>query len=193
MSEENYKRENKKRNIEKKKHEKYDFWYLNKRKRNKISPKIKDKVNKRIKQLFQNLISHQLAKKFYYTKVNNNNSNINLSRVEENIIKGKYQSIFNFIKDLRNVLDNFFKIYAAYPSEFEEVFDFSDFCEKNINTFLNENNVKELNTIKEEINSISAKNKFRYVVPDVHFSILNNKKIALLFFISFFLGFYLTK
>lgn len=156
MSEDNYKRENKKRNIEKKKDEKYDFWYLNKRKRNKISPKIKDKVNKRIKQLFQNLISHQSAKKFYYTKGNNNNSNINLSQIEENITKGKYQSIFNFIKDLRNVLDNYFKIYAAYPSEFEEVFDFSDFCEKNINTFLNENNIQELNNIitKEEKENI---------------------------------------
>ena len=54
-------------------------------------------------------------------------------------------------------------------------------------------NVKELNNIKEKINNIMNKNKFKYVVPDVQSSRLSNKKLAILFGIAFFLGFYLTK
>ena len=54
-------------------------------------------------------------------------------------------------------------------------------------------NVRELNTIKEKINNIMNKNKFKYVVPDVQSSKLSNKKLAILFGIAFFLGFYLTK
>lgn len=56
-----------------------------------------------------------------------------------------------------------------------------------------DNNVKELNNIKEKINNISAKDKFRYVVPDVNFTSVSNKMIAIIFGTAFFLGFYLTK
>ena len=54
-------------------------------------------------------------------------------------------------------------------------------------------NVKEFNSLKEKINIFTNKNKFRYVVPDVQSSRLSNKNLAILFGISFFLGFYLTK
>jgi hypothetical protein len=54
-------------------------------------------------------------------------------------------------------------------------------------------NVKEFNSLKEKINVFTNKNKFRYVVPDVQSSRLSNKNLAILFGISFFLGFYLTK
>ena len=57
----------------------------------------------------------------------------------------------------------------------------------------NDNNLKELNDIKQKINNITAKNKFRYNVPDVNFSSINTKTVSLLFGMAFFLGFYLTK
>ena len=138
MSQDNHKGESEINHTKKKKYEKNNFWYINKKKRNIISPNIKEKLNEKIKQLFHNLLSHHLGKKFYS--------------------KGKYQSIFNFIKDLRNVLDYYFKIYAAYPTEFEEVFEFSDFCEKNIKAFLNEtNNQKSDNFISKEEKEIIEK------------------------------------
>jgi hypothetical protein len=56
-----------------------------------------------------------------------------------------------------------------------------------------DNNIKELNSIKEKINNLNSKNKFRYIVPDIHFSSLSPKMIAILFGTAFFLGFYLTK
>ena len=52
---------------------------------------------------------------------------------------------------------------------------------------------KELNDVRQKINNISSKNKFRYIVPKVNFSSVNNKMIIILFCTSFFLGFYLTK
>ena len=55
------------------------------------------------------------------------------------------------------------------------------------------NYVKELNEIKKKINNLNAKNKFRYVVPDINFSSINKKMIIMLFGASFFLGFFLTK
>ena len=54
-------------------------------------------------------------------------------------------------------------------------------------------NLKELNDLKQKINEINAKNKFRYVVPDTNFSSVNKKMVILLFGISFFLGFFLSK
>lgn len=57
----------------------------------------------------------------------------------------------------------------------------------------NDNKAKELNDIKQKINSLGSKNKFRYIVPDVNFSAVNNKMLAILFGTAFFLGFYLTK
>jgi len=54
-------------------------------------------------------------------------------------------------------------------------------------------NVKELNEIKQKINNFMAKNKFRYVVPDINFSSVNKKMIIMLFGASFLLGFFLTK
>ena len=56
-----------------------------------------------------------------------------------------------------------------------------------------DNNLKELNDIKQKISNITAKNKFRYIVPDTNFSSVNTKMIAILFGTAFFLGFYLTK
>ena len=56
-----------------------------------------------------------------------------------------------------------------------------------------DNNIKELNNIKQKINNINAKNKYRYVVPYVNFSAVTPKMIAILFGTAFFLGFYLTK
>ena len=96
MSQDNHKGESEINHTKKKKYEKNNFWYINKKKRNIISPNIKEKLNEKIKQLFHNLLSHHLGKKFY-SKGNNNNSNINLIQIEEKITKGKYQSIFNFI------------------------------------------------------------------------------------------------
>ena len=54
-------------------------------------------------------------------------------------------------------------------------------------------NVKELNDIKQKINNLNAKNKYRYDVPDVNFSSVNTKMFAIIFGTAFFLGFYLTK
>ena len=56
-----------------------------------------------------------------------------------------------------------------------------------------DNNVKELDIIKRKINNINSKNKYRYIVPDINYSSLNTKIIAILFGTAFFLGFYLTK
>ena len=54
-------------------------------------------------------------------------------------------------------------------------------------------NLKELNDLKQKINELNAKNKFRYVVPDKDFSSVNKKMVILLFGVSFLLGFFLTK
>lgn len=54
-------------------------------------------------------------------------------------------------------------------------------------------NVKELNETKQKINNLNSKNKYRYNVPDVNYSSVNTKMIAIIFGIAFFLGFYLTK
>ena len=54
-------------------------------------------------------------------------------------------------------------------------------------------NLKELNELKQKINELNAKNKFRYVVPDKDFSSVNKKMVILLFGVSFLLGFFLTK
>ena len=54
-------------------------------------------------------------------------------------------------------------------------------------------NEKELNEIKQKISNLNAKNKYRYNVPDVNFSSVNTKMVAMLFGTAFFLGFYLTK
>ena len=56
-----------------------------------------------------------------------------------------------------------------------------------------DNNIIELNNIKQKINNMNAKNKYRYIVPDINFSIVSPKIEAILFGIAFFLGFYLTK
>lgn len=56
-----------------------------------------------------------------------------------------------------------------------------------------DNNLKELSNIKQKISNINAKNKFRYIVPDVNFSSVNLKMVVILFGTAFFLGFYLTK
>ena len=64
-------------------------------------------------------------------------------------------------------------------------------CEKLENEY--NNKIKELNEIKRQLNDFNAKNKFRYVVPDVNFSIVNKKIAIMLFGISFLLGFFLTK
>lgn len=54
-------------------------------------------------------------------------------------------------------------------------------------------NLKELNDLKQKINELNAKNKFRYIVPDKDFSSVNKKMVILLFGVSFLLGFFLTK
>ena len=56
-----------------------------------------------------------------------------------------------------------------------------------------DNNVKELNELRNKINEINSKNKYRYVVPDIEFSSVNKKMIFILFTTAFFLGFWLTK
>ena len=126
------------------KEEKYNFWKINRQKREKIQIKI----NEKIKTLFQIILNHDLAKKFYNNKEKNNNSKTNLFHLEMKIYRGKYHSIFKFAKDLRNVLDYFFKINAENPSEFQKVFEFSEFCEKNINNFYNKTSS---NKIKKNI------------------------------------------
>ena len=82
---------------------------------------------------------------------------------------------------LKNTRKNLEGIYR------EETFDFV----KMQNEY-NEN-LKELNDIKQKITELNAKNKFRYVVPDKNFSSVNKKMVCLLFGASFLLGFFLTK
>lgn len=55
------------------------------------------------------------------------------------------------------------------------------------------NSLKELNEIKQKINDLNAKNKFRYVVPDINLSSVNKKMVFILFGVSFLIGFFLTK
>ena len=122
------------------KEEKYNFWKINRQKREKIQIKI----NEKIKNLFQIILNHELAKHFYYNKEKNKNLKTNLWQLEIKMNRGKYHSIFKFAKDLRNILDYFFKINAENPTEFQNVFEFSEFCEKNINNFYNETSNKKI-------------------------------------------------
>ena len=76
----------------------------------------------------------------------------------------------------------------------EETFNpmkLKDECEKLENDY--NNYLKELNEIKQKINDLNAKNKYRYIVPDINFSSINKKMFFILFGISFLLGFFLTK
>jgi len=76
----------------------------------------------------------------------------------------------------------------------EETFNpmkLKDECEKLENDY--NNYLKELNEIKQKINDLNAKNKYRYIVPDINFSSINKKMFFILFGVSFFLGFFLTK
>ena len=76
----------------------------------------------------------------------------------------------------------------------EETFNpmnLKDECEKLENDY--NNYLKELNEIKQKINDLNAKNKYRYVVPDINFSSINKKMFFILFGVSFLLGFFLTK
>ena len=82
---------------------------------------------------------------------------------------------------LKNVKKNLEGVYRG------EAFDFMK-----IQNEYNDN-LKELNDLKQKINELNAKNKFRYVVPDKDFSSVNKKMVILLFGVSFLLGFFLTK
>ena len=76
----------------------------------------------------------------------------------------------------------------------EETFNpmkLKDECEKLENDY--NNYLKELNEIKQKINDLNAKNKYRYIVPDINFSSINKKMFFILFAVSFLLGFFLTK
>lgn len=76
----------------------------------------------------------------------------------------------------------------------EETFNpmkLKDECEKLENDY--NNYLKELNEIKQKINDLNAKNKYRYIVPDTNFSSINKKMFFILFGVSFLLGFFLTK
>jgi len=76
----------------------------------------------------------------------------------------------------------------------EETFNpmkLKDECEKLENDY--NNYLKELNEIKQKINDLNAKNKYRYIVPDINFSSINKKMFFILFGVSFLLGFFLTK
>ena len=89
---------------------------------------------------------------------------------------------------LKNVKKNIGEIYkeeAADPMRLKQE------CENLENEY--NNKLNELNEIKQKINNLNAKNKFRYVVPDVNFSSVNTKTILLLFGASFLLGFFLNK
>ena len=89
---------------------------------------------------------------------------------------------------LKNVKKNLGEIYkeeAADPVRLKQE------CENLENEY--NNKLNELNEIKQKINNLNAKNKFRYVVPDVNFSSVNTKTILLLFGASFLLGFFLNK
>jgi len=82
---------------------------------------------------------------------------------------------------LKNMKKNLEGVYRG------EAFDFTK-----IQNEYNDN-LKELNDLKQKINELNAKNKFRYVVPDKDFSSVNKKMVILLFGVSFLLGFFLTK
>jgi hypothetical protein len=74
----------------------------------------------------------------------------------------------------------------------EETFNpmnLKDECEKLENDY--NNYLKELNEIKQKINDLNAKNKYRYIVPDINFSSINKKMFFILFGVSFLLGFFL--
>ena len=89
---------------------------------------------------------------------------------------------------LKNVKKNLGEIYkeeTADPMRLKQE------CENLENEY--NNKLNELNEIKQKINNLNAKNKFRYVVPDVNFSSVNTKTILLLFGASFLLGFFLNK
>ena len=89
---------------------------------------------------------------------------------------------------LKNVKKNLGEIYkeeTADPVRLKQE------CENLENEY--NNKLNELNEIKQKINNLNAKNKFRYVVPDVNFSSVNTKTILLLFGASFLLGFFLNK
>ena len=89
---------------------------------------------------------------------------------------------------LKNVKKNIGEIYkeeAADPMRLKQE------CENLENEY--NNKLNELNEIKQKINDLNAKNKFRYVFPDVNFSSVNKKTIILLFGASFLLGFFLNK
>jgi hypothetical protein len=76
----------------------------------------------------------------------------------------------------------------------EETFNpmnLKDECEKLENDY--NNYLKELNEIKQKINDLNAKNKYRYIAPDINFSSINKKMFFILFGVSFLLGFFLTK
>ena len=76
----------------------------------------------------------------------------------------------------------------------EETFNpmkLKDECEKLENDY--NNYLKELNEIKQKINDLNAKNKYKYIVPDTNFSSINKKMVFILFGVSFLLGFFLTK
>lgn len=83
------------------------------------------------------------------------------------------------------------KLRGQRMEESIDIDKLKDECERLQNNY--DNYVKELNSLKQKINNISSKNKFRYVVPNVNFSSVNKKILILLFGMSFFLGFYLTK
>ena len=68
----------------------------------------------------------------------------------------------------------------------EETFNpmkLKDECEKLENDY--NNYLKELNEIKQKINDLNAKNKYRYIVPDINFSSINKKMFFILFAVSF--------
>ena len=123
---------------------------------------------------------------------------------EENNNKLEYSQSFNNISDFNGTasiytnalgksnerpsrisLKNMKKNLGGVHSE--EIFD-----PMKIQNEYNEN-LRELDEIKQKINDLNAKNKFRYVVPDKNFSSVNKKMVILLFGASFLLGFFLTK
>ena len=83
------------------------------------------------------------------------------------------------------------KLRGQRMEESIDIDKLKDECERLQNNY--DKYKKELNSLKQKINNISSKNKFRYVVPNVNFSSVNKKILILLFGMSFFLGFYLTK
>lgn len=89
---------------------------------------------------------------------------------------------------LKNSKKNLGKIYNEENIDPEKL---KEECEQLENEY--NDNLKELNEIKRKINEMNAKNKYRYVVPDINFSSINKKMIIMLLGASFFLGFFLTK